>query len=236
MNNNFYASKSDSVDHILLLLKRFGVVRLPKYLSPPDSVSALRTEALALLEGKKDFVKPLSYRPKWDSKAVSVDRSRLDEQAFPHTARVFGSEYMHSICDEYLDLPNDFNNAIYITHDLPNPKTVTLLHYDRIYALKFYIYLFDTSKDNGAFEIILGSQVHGRNARHKYLKKGYLEKDIPIKDFPPNLPLAVPIESDAGTLIIFDTDTIHRGGVVLPGKERLIMRAHSHTIPRDYCP
>ena len=35
------------------------------------------------------------------------------------------------------------------------------------------------------------------------------------------------VEGKSGTLIIFDTDTFHKGGVVEKNKERLIIRLHN---------
>lgn len=220
---------------VVTALERWGIAYFPSYLSAHDAASLVK-EYSALFECGEAWVKRLTYQPGWGSKAVAVERSGIDSQRFPLTASIFGADFMHAICDSYLGKPNQFNNALYLTHDLPNEKAVTVLHFDRIFALKFYLYLLDTSCENGAFEISPGSHHQGRATRCRYLEARYKVEDIPITEIPEDIPQPVPIESPAGTLIIFDTDIIHRGGVVSPGTERLIMRGHSHSIPRDYCP
>ena len=43
----------------------------------------------------------------------------------------------------------------------------------------------------------------------------------------PDFPEVVDIKGQAGTLIIFDTDTFHHAGAIKNGHERKILRAHS---------
>ena len=42
-----------------------------------------------------------------------------------------------------------------------------------------------------------------------------------MKEYPP-----IPVEASAGTLIVFDTDTFHKGGQCEENKSRLVVRAH----------
>ena len=44
----------------------------------------------------------------------------------------------------------------------------------------------------------------------------------------------VSMELKAGDLLIFDADGFHRGGVVQPGKERRVLRAHTYPTGRRY--
>lgn len=220
---------------VVARLRQWGATYLPGFLSEAQ-VTALRTEFHRFFEYQADWVKRIHYySPDGDSRAVSVNRVMLDDTLFPITAKIFGSDFMQAVCNEYLSTPNEFNNAIYLTHDLPDDKAVTIFHFDRIYALKFYFYLAKTTIKNGAFEFCPGSQKQGTTARRRFLQAGYAVKDIPIWDYATDIAPPVPVEGIAGTLIIFDTDTIHRGGIVSPGTTRLIARGHSHTTPRDRC-
>ena len=101
------------------------------------------------------------------------------------------------------------------------------LHYDKIPTLKFFIYLTDTTSENGSFYCVPGS--------HKYTKKLQDKNRIELKSPEHSetrfVPLEfqseqIPLEGKAGTLIIFDTDVFHRAGKVDKG-ERFVMRGHS---------
>jgi hypothetical protein len=229
MSNINYLPSNTSVMEVVQSLKQWGAVVIPEFLNPTH-MSALRNEFSLILQHKASWIRHLEYRPGWGSMAASVDRIGMDVKMFPETSAAFGSRFMQDVCDSYLGIPNQFNNAIYLTHDLPNEEPVTIMHFDRIYALKFYIYLVDTTIRNGAFEYCPGSHVAGSTARNQFLRDGYAIKDIPIWQYSPNIADSIPVEEKAGSLIIFDTDTIHRGGVVSLDCERLIMRGHSHIV------
>ena len=97
-------------------------------------------------------------------------------------------------------------------------------------SLKFFIYLSDIDKSCGAFSCSIGSRAEGYNLRRSAWSvgnydnvKNRIELDYPelLKEYP-----SQPIEGKAGTLIVFDTDTFHKGGKVESEKERLVVRLH----------
>lgn len=107
------------------------------------------------------------------------------------------------------------------------------LHFDRQHCLKFFIYLDDINESNGAFTCCIGSNKDGYKLRKDSWEKSdeYQEvKNRPELDFPEIAKKykQVPIEEKAGTLIIFETDTFHKGGEVLEGNERLVVRSHKY--------
>jgi len=53
--------------------------------------------------------------------------------------------------------------------------------------------------------------------------KNRIELDYPelLEEYP-----SEPVEGKAGTLIVFDTNTFHKGGLVEEEKERLVVRLH----------
>ena len=108
-------------------------------------------------------------------------------------------------------------------------ETVGYISIDH-WRLKFFIYLTDVDKSSGAFNCSVGSRPFGRELRnHAWGVKDYegvknrIELDYPelLEEWP-----CEPVEAPAGTLIVFDTDTFHKGGKCDEGKERLIVRLH----------
>jgi hypothetical protein len=184
---------------------------------------------LRFLETDAQYVQKLEYKA---GRAVSVLRFLLDEALFPHTARVFGADYMKQAADRYYGgKPNRLNHCIHCTHDLPREEPINPVHYDKISCLKFFIYLKDTTVKNGAFDCAPGSHHIARRLAAKHLRRGGRVKEIPNQIVPPEVGPLIPIEGPAGAMIVFTTDAYHRGGVVSPGQERYVMRGHCSTDP-----
>ena len=69
----------------------------------------------------------------------------------------------------------------------------------------------------------------GKRLRESAEEKG---KFIPNRIFEDYEDLEFPYKEEkvigsAGDLVVFDTDTFHRGGLVEDGKERVVLRMHS---------
>ena len=66
-------------------------------------------------------------------------------------------------------------------------------------------------------------RTHAWGAKDYEGVKNRIELDYPklLEEWP-----CEPVEAPAGTLIVFDTDTFHKGGKCDEGKERLIVRLH----------
>lgn len=95
-----------------------------------------------------------------------------------------------------------------------NPGSATMYHFDmdRIKWLKFFFYLTDTTKDNGAHQFIKGS--HNGNIPDKFLKKGYarLNSQEVVNYYGVNNEITY--EAPRGTIIAEDTSGLHRGNPV----------------------
>jgi hypothetical protein len=220
--------KSTPLPTILDAIDRYGVLIIPDYLDAV-TVAELTGEFLRFLETDAQYVQKLEYKA---GRAVSVLRFLLDEALFPHTARVFGADYMKQAADRYYGgKPNRLNHCIHCTHDLPREEPINPVHYDKISCLKFFIYLKDTTVKNGAFDCAPGSHHIARRLAAKHLRRGGRVKEIPNQIVPPEVGPLIPIEGPAGAMIVFTTDAYHRGGVVSPGQERYVMRGHCSTDP-----
>lgn len=148
--------------------------------------------------------------------------------------KIFDSEWMRSLDKNYRNCETGYGSSIFATYDYKNDKGLARngwLHFDRNNCLKFFIYLTDIDKTSGAFNCSVGSRSKGEELRKKAWinnsnygdVKNRINLDYPtLSDTYPS----EPIEAKAGTLIVFDTDTFHKGGECEVGKERLVIRAH----------
>jgi len=147
---------------------------------------------------------------------------------------LFSQPLFQGIAQGFYEKAPSFNE-IFVTHEFRNDLGTErngFLHFDRIPTLKFFFYLTDCNKDNGAFHYVPGSYKLGQQLRTAsnaetdvYGKiKNRLEIDFP--DLGYTKKNAVPIEGDAGTLFIFHSDLFHYGGAIEEGREREIMRLH----------
>ena len=107
------------------------------------------------------------------------------------------------------------------------------LHFDPYHALKFIIFITDTTKENGATRLILKSNTEGKefreNLRPTYYKgKSVLDCHTPFINSKFDESDAVYAEAPAGSLLIFDTDLWHGGGEILnDGLERKYIICHN---------
>jgi len=116
-------------------------------------------------------------------------------------------------------------NSVFATLDKPKTNHIAQdPHFDRVPTLKFLLYLNDMSFENGAFMLSPGSQNWVKKnfsyPRPAFVSNKFFENTRKVpKIINDNL---IPIEGKAGTLIIFDTDTIHHQGLVKRGESRII--------------
>ena len=116
-------------------------------------------------------------------------------------------------------------NSVFATLDNRNTNHIAQdPHFDRVPSLKFMLYLNDMKHENGAFMLSPGSQnwvkKNFKLPRPAFASKKFLEKTRKVPKI--ILDKLVPIEGKAGTIIIFDTDTIHNQGIVEKGESRII--------------
>lgn len=152
---------------------------------------------------------------------------KTDNETLKQLDAFFQKQEFKEIADSYyLNQPYSLNRDIFIARDRPGSKHEALdLHFDVKPSFKFFLYLNDVSKENGAFTVVPGSHKKTQAIRDKYgsdisYEKRHLSR---IKDVNPEDEVAV--EAPAGSLIIFTSELYHRAGVVTKG-ERRVMRGH----------
>lgn len=139
------------------------------------------------------------------------------------TIKLFRSKFMANVAKSFYKGPHRLNTSVFLTHEHGKQGDYSpngVFHADLTHSLKFLFYLTDIDESCGPFTCIPGSTKVGAKLR--------LSKNNRLKDNPSLLHLvkkAKPITGPAGTLIIFTTDLIHKGGR-LSGGTRKVIRGH----------
>lgn len=165
---------------------------------------------------------------------------------YSSVAELFGHPFMREVANSYLGLPNSLNRHVILTHDFKESAAEILpFHFDEMRSLKFYVYVDDAEADGGPFEIIPGTHKGGefirmsewhRVGKYNEIRSWVLEQYSEdylyavFGAFKGLLKLrTVTLAGKAGTLIIFDTDSLHRGGPFAGTRERRVVRGSSYT-------
>jgi hypothetical protein len=202
-----------------------GIVIVPDYLSG-ELLKKVQQEfndkMLPKLEGN-------------DYKFGRAERTLLYSKLPVSTRATFANKWIMNIADEYFG--NWSFSEVFWTHEYRNDQGLEAnghLHFDKIGpTLKFLLYLTDTNKENGAFRFCRKTRKLGEKFRNEIWnnEKDYSKlKNKPEIDYPElgfTADNAESIEGKAGTLIIFDTDSFHMGGIIeKSGLERKVIRLH----------
>lgn len=213
------ATISDMVE----ILKSDGVFLINEYVSG-EFLNGLHDEVLGLCESKGGH-----YEFGRNFRGPSLKSFPTDS----YTHKLYDSDWMRALDKIYRGTDTGFCSSIYATYDYKSDEGLARngwLHFDRSNCLKFFVYLTDVDKTNGAFSVSPGSRSKGKELRESaWSSKNYetvlnrIDLDYPeLKDEYP----FEPVEAKAGTMIVFDTDTFHKGGECEDGKSRLVVRAH----------
>lgn len=143
---------------------------------------------------------------------------------------------MSALAHRYIGGGHLFNYELYATHEFLPSIDVAPTHFDKLWTLKFMLYLNDVGPENAPFGVIPESAQVARDRFRQIFKKNNLQRLMMNDDryqAMDNSSLSgtggsvVDIVGPAGTLIVFDSDTFHHAGTVAEGAERMILRAHS---------
>lgn len=213
-----------TIEDMSNILKEDGVFIIKNFVSG-DTLKSLHDETMMLCESSGGY-----YEFGRNYRGGSLNTFSKTSNIF----QIFDSDWMRKLNDNYTTAKNNYCNSIFATYDYKNDKGLARngwLHFDRANCLKFFIYLTDIDEDSGALQITPGSIKLGKQLRKDAIKnsnsyetiKNRIEVDYPelLEKYKPE-----PIEEKAGTLIVFDTDAFHKGGLCKEGKHRLVLRAH----------
>jgi len=199
-----------------VLLLRPGAVAM--------DLAALRSEFARLLDGDHPGVRPIALD---HGAGRVVERNQLEVDAFPEMQRTFTQPWMGILAERFWGEFCEPNGVIYVMHEVVGTThTAQDLHFDVLPTLKFFLYLTDTTEENGAFACVPGSHRQSlaiRSAHGRALT--YAERAV-TRELPVEERDVVSVEGEAGSVIIFSTEVFHRAGRVSRG-ERCVMRGHT---------
>lgn len=218
-------------EQVLETLRRDGISVQEGFISG-DLLEEVRDEFDRFLASEEEGVMHVEHKPGKAFRIV-LDDPELRElnRGRSRIASLFFDDDLKAIAEAYLPDAR-YCNGLLGTNEF-RAMPVTEVHFDTLRSLKFMIYLDDTTAENGAFSFARGT--HKKNS-------AYRNRFAALGGVPNLLPNALPeehrgrvesIEAKAGTLIFFDTDGLHAGGVLQPGTSRRVIRAHSSAPARD---
>ena len=221
-----------SPETVVQMLKKYGICIIKDYVNM-DDMDLLSDLYSSIMKSGEDNSACFSFdrHPTNDLGVVArVKSGELDDE-YLFLKDLFLSDRFSTICQKYFNVDVMVNEDLFFTHEKESDVPILPWHFDRQQSLKFYINLIGADSSNGAFEFDIGSHREGHFRANYYSLAG-----VPIGKMPNDIPVEelrnpITIDAKAGDMIIFDPDGFHRGGVVSKGKERKVIRGHSHPIP-----
>ena len=219
----FTRSKEHSIEDIYQTLQQWGIAVIPGF-----------SQGTQLLGINAEFEKFMSFEAPWakhvdysEGQMVRVQTPHMDRSIFPMTWEIFNTPFTQRLAKMYMGDSCVFNYSIFVAKDVVGSSHVANdMHFDVVRHFKYFLYLTDTTTINGAFTCIPGSHKITSHIRNRHGDQISYENRQLTRDLPLDGLEATPIEGEAGTMIIFDTEVFHRAGHVQEG-ERRIMRAHT---------
>jgi hypothetical protein len=230
---DFTVDRSFNLDEVETALRKFGAAVLPGW-ADAEMLAPLRQEFEQVLsDSDEGYAYPINYAP---GRAVSIMRDKLPKGRYPALTGFFEHPKMKTMAERYIGHPCLLNYEVYATHETKPAVSVAPAHFDKLWTLKYMLYLKEVGPNDAPFGIIPGSFKVARE-RFRAIFEHHNLTHLPIHDqryqsmnnseLPPGYGGVVDIVGPAGTLIVFDTDTFHHAGTVAPGHQRMILRGHS---------
>ena len=157
-----------------------------------------------------------------------AERAALAGDA-PGLVTAFDRPWMASVAGAFFaGRPHLFNHDLIAVRDVVGTRHAAHRpHYDRMPNLKQFLYLTDTTARTGALECRPGSHAFARRAQAANRGGGHPAGPGRHPRAPPDLLGTTPVEGPAGTLLVIDSDVVHRAGTVRRG-HRLVVRSRSY--------
>lgn len=212
---SYFAKDLSNPERIYTLVMKHGVAIIPNY--RPEQCLAVQEkceEELSNANSSYGFGAVVRYNgvPKW--------LSELYDDELKAVADLYYNGKKYSL-----------HNEVFLAHEYKSDGYArnSDLHFDRRHALKFFYYLIDVDERCGPFSIAPGSHQACKKFRIKESGKPYdkqLNRTKEIPELQKYEKEVMPVVGQIGTLIVFDTDVLHKGGHVDEGHERMIVRSH----------
>jgi ectoine hydroxylase-related dioxygenase (phytanoyl-CoA dioxygenase family) len=229
--------ESATEEAILEKCNEYGVCVIDSFLDE-STVSEIRSEISRMydVEGLSgvDYHSELEY-----IRNLTVDYDLLDTGKFNAIDDLVSTPMLQNVTEAYYEEDNvQYPWNLWIANSKGTPNSPTgdpsdgspyAYHIDQKNKFKFFFYLTDVDIENGPTYFVPEYVDEFKDHRLELLERNDGNRDFSNVIWYYHVSgeaesKGVPIVGDAGTLIIFDTDTPHRAGELKEGYEREILR------------
>jgi len=225
--DNLYPSKID-VDSISEKLKKFGVCYIDNFFNNSEMVK-LNDEFNNILDMNNSVVPDHINNSILHAK--NLDPLKFNFKDFNLLFSIKNNQLFKKISKKYLGSVSFFPKKIFLVKSfgknekdyLKDKKLAYVPHTDEVQYLKFFIYLTDVDNEHGPLTVAPSTHSKFKKIRHEWIKKNFdpLRRDKINYDHEHEM---ITLPGKRGTLIIFDTDCLHKAGSIMPGYQRKIIR------------
>lgn len=210
-------------EDIVKSLSKYGIAVINNYVDKPR-IEKLREESLNLLS--LDTQERLQ---KDESTLQRISAKNIKSSIYPTITSLTKDEIFDYVTHDFFH-PYPFSlENVYLHRDVNKMTFNAVWHMDPVTTVKFYVYLNDVDRTNGALKYNLGSH---REGYYRLMYKRHTGDTHPTFGIPEDEILhAVDVEASAGSMLIFNPIGAHSGGQIEKGKERFAIRYHYTTIP-----
>jgi len=206
--NGYYVFEHKLSEETCDALMKFAT-ETEAYVRPVESFDNSTSAILELEKQKIDRNNPITIRYDFLPEAL-IENQEVQKLLADLSLIAIAQEYLE--CQPKSDVMGMWWHTAFSKEE--NAESATMYHFDmdRIKWLKFFFYLTDTTKDNGAHQFIKGS--HNGNIPEQFLKQGYARLDSQeVVDYY-GKENEITYEAPRGTIIAEDTSGLHRGNPV----------------------
>ena len=212
-----------------------GIVILNNYLENLTDVRKNFDNIFNKIKDKQEVVhdkKWASFGQYSNGKAIRIYPKAYSQ--YTELVGLYSTPFFKNIAEAFYNGNVDFGMQYFMTHeyhvvDQNKLPRNAFLHFDPYQALKFIIYLTDTNENNGAFRYIPKTHKKGQKLREEYCQTNKGKQKAYRIDYHQEVDESELkyASAPAGSLIIFNTDTFHGGGIIKEkGLERMVLNFH----------
>lgn len=241
------------VSEVLATLESDGIYVLDDIL-PAADIAAIREDTEWFLSAPRPWYRLDQQGSETYAAVAPREAPRSEKQRLRNIAALFSQGFYENVCKGYLGNDAIVDRIIF-SRSPASERAITMWHADQQsegrLSFKFMLYLTDAGEDTGAFSYVRGSHTVMRAVMETAAEQGVPNTDLHSfeeiaamferfgsedekawladvgghidGDFTSDDQYS--ITAKAGSILLFDTKGIHRGGVVRLG-ERMLVRIH----------
>ena len=218
---------------ILEKIKKDGYCVVPKFTE--EEVKTIRDELTEIYKLIPDFAAFYSKKTIEENAYAYGKHLRFGTlNEIPKFRDIFLSKGLSTVTKGYLGDNCIENLQIFSTHEYKmleegkeKPRN-SFWHFDPYYSLKYFIYLQDTTIENGCLQIIPDTIKNSKEVRNKLPFDEICKTGYEVEDLISDVGDPINLEAKSGDMVVFDTDLFHVGSnLQKEGLERMVIIVHN---------